>query len=81
MATTQSLRALNNSLIMRGGSIPDGFPQIHMQSPLEKYGVSMRYATGLVQYYKDNYDYRDVQFGQNMLFKADGHFEDNSIGK
>ena len=81
MATLQSVRALANYQYTNGGRLPDSFPQRNIQTKLEKYAIAMRYATGLVQYYKENYSYPEVQYGQNYRFKEDNHFDYNLVGK
>jgi len=81
MATLQSLRALGNYQYLNNGDLPVYFPQKPVQTPLERYGRAMRYATNIVQYYKENYSYPDIQYINSTNFKDDGHFGDNSIGK
>jgi hypothetical protein len=75
MATTQSIRALANYQYMHDGRLPDHFPQRHVQTKLEKYAMAMRYATGIVEYYKENYSYPEVQYQMSENFKNGGYFE------
>lgn len=77
-ATTFTLRELANKLIIGKGEVPD-YTQTLFVSNLEKAGRAVRNATKTVQYYSENYDYRDVQMFMDE--KAQGMFtEPNELG-
>ena len=75
MATTQSLRMLTNYLVTNNGKVPDYGNQFLYQSPLERFGIAMRYATNLVQYYKEGYEYSKDSVMENEQ-KNKNFFED-----
>lgn len=65
--TNYSLRWLANRDYM-GIDGPYG-EMIQVRSPLEAYGMAMRYAMKPVQYYSPNYDYEAVNRDRNEAAK------------
>lgn len=79
-ASTASLRALGNQLIMGKGRLPEYNFGMPVQSNLEKYARAMRYATKTVQYYSPRYNYYYVQ--QEMNEEAKKLFDgENGLGQ
>lgn len=75
MATTQSIRRLVNYQAVNEGNVPYfHIPTVFIRTPLERYGESIRYATNLVQYYKENYQYHKVQDERSSATKNSGVF-------